>query len=152
MSDARPPATTAGKPLKRTVTLAAAVALLVGLPVAVGPITRIVAAHSVVRPLPFDAEAWRRGEPIEGYRTVRSQMVDDLISSRRLAGLTRAEVEQLLGPPLHDVASAGVDSRRWHMAYRLGLERHGYFSLDDEFLAIRLDETEKVVEYSTVVN
>ena len=105
-----------------------------------------------VTPVPFEAAAWRRADPIERDRTVRSQMADDLIRSQRLVGLTRGEVESLLGSPLGDLAFAGIDARRWDMAYRLGLERGGKFSLDDEFLVVRFARTGRVVECRTAVN
>jgi hypothetical protein len=104
-----------------------------------------------VSPIPFDPAAWQRADPIGKYRTVRSQMIGDLLQSRRLDGLSRAEVEALLGPPLANPASAGIDAY-WHVVYMLGLERAGAWSLDDEFLVIRFDLNGRVTEYRTVVN
>ncbi len=105
-----------------------------------------------VRQIPFDSVAWKRADEIENHRTVRSQMVDQLIGSGRLDGLKPLEVEKLLGSPLRDMNSAGVDGQRWNMAYFLGWERSGFMSLDDEFLVIRFDAQGRVAEYRIVVN
>lgn len=106
-----------------------------------------------VTPIRFDSVAWKRADPIEDYRTVRNQMIGDLLSRRLLEGRTRAQVEILLGPPLEGpLDEAGVDGDRWHMAYYLGMERCGWASLDDEFLVIRFDSDGEVVEYGTAVN
>ena len=43
---------------------------------------------------PFTVEKWRAGNPENRYRLVRS-----LLRTQRLTGLTRAELERLLGPP-----------------------------------------------------
>jgi hypothetical protein len=101
---------------------------------------------------PFDSTAWKRADEIENHRTVRSQMVDQLIGSGRLDGLKQTEVENLLGPPLRDMNAAGVDGQRWNMAYYLGLERSGSWSIDDEFLVIRFDPQGRVAEYRIVPN
>ncbi len=105
-----------------------------------------------VSPIQFEPTLWKQATSIGNFRTVRNQMVEDLILSKRLDGLPRVEVEQLLGPPLADHAAAGIDAKRWHLAYFLGLERGGAFSLDDEFLVIRLDDEGRAIEYRTVVN
>ena len=105
-----------------------------------------------VRQIPFDSVAWKRADEIENHRTVRSQMVDQLIGSGRLDGLKQTEIENLLGPPLRDMNAAGVDGQRWNMAYYLGLERSGSWSIDDEFLVIRFDAQGRVAEYRIVPN
>lgn len=102
--------------------------------------------------IPFESAAWQTAAPIGKRRTVRSQMVDDLVRRRLLDGLSRGEVEQLLGPPLPDVKRAGADASRWQMVYSVGLERAGRWSLDDELLVIRFDEQGRVSECATAVN
>ena len=47
-----------------------------------------------ISPRPFDAEAWRAGSPAERYA-----MHESLLALDTLRGLTRHEVEALLGPP-----------------------------------------------------
>jgi hypothetical protein len=109
-----------------------------------------------VQPRPFEAEAWKRADPIEPLqrnRTVRSQMIDDLLRRKLLDGLSRAEVEQLLGPPLEDLSGFKSHFRRYHLAYRLGLQRDGgALAFYYEYLAIRLDEQGRVTEYRDVRN
>ncbi len=107
-----------------------------------------------VTAMAFEPVAWQRADPIEKHRTVRSQMIDDLMRRKLLDGLSRAEVEQLLGPSLPDIRQhLGVDpSHPWDTAYYLGIERAGSFSLDDEFLVIRFDDKNHVAEYRTTVN
>jgi hypothetical protein len=70
-------------------------------------------------------------------------MVDDLIASGRLDGLTRAEVVALLGEPLPR-GSFPAGAMYTDMHYYLGPER-GLFPIDSEWLFIDLD-AEGVVE------
>jgi hypothetical protein len=67
-------------------------------------------------------------------------MVDDLLASRDLVGLSRSQVEQLLGP-----AGATTKWRDWDLVYWLGSER-GPFGIDAEWLVIRFDDQELVSE------
>jgi hypothetical protein len=87
----------------------------------------------------FDAELWRKSTRYAD--TARVEMVDSLIWSGRLDGLTRSEVEELLGPP----GTAGY-FRDWDMVYRLGDER-GLFPVDSEWLVIRIGSGGRVSEY-----
>jgi hypothetical protein len=103
------------------------------------------------KPISFESQAWKRADPIEHYRTVRSQMVDDLLKRKLLDGLSRKEVEQLLGPPLADIAGVGLNASHWHMAYHLGMDRSSY-GFDSDFLVFRFDERDMVIEYRTVSN
>jgi outer membrane protein assembly factor BamE (lipoprotein component of BamABCDE complex) len=68
-------------------------------------------------------------------------MVDSLIRSRTLDGLSRSQVSALLGQP-----SSGEYFRDWDIVYRLGDER-GLFRIDSEWLVIRFDRTGRVSEY-----
>jgi len=103
----------------------------------------------VVR-VPFDETAWRRAGDIGNYRTVRSQMIDDLLHKYDFRGWHRDSVTELLGKP--DCEAATLGFKKWHYAYRVGLERGGSFSLDDEWLLFRFDAHDRVVEYLTAVN
>ena len=94
----------------------------------------------------FDSDKWKQATEIDGYRTVRSQMVEDLLSRYDFRGWPLAKVEKLLGPP---------DERNrdgWQVAYYLGIERQGPWSLDNEWLVFRLDESDAVTEARTVVD
>ena len=87
----------------------------------------------------FDALMWR--ESSQYSDTARVEMVDSLIRSRRLDGLSKAQVMELLGQPSDD----GYFDE-WDMVYRLGSER-GLFRIDSEWLVIRLGVQGRVSEY-----
>lgn len=87
----------------------------------------------------FDAQLWR--ESTRYGDTARVEMVDSLIGSGRLDGLTRSQVLDLLGPP-----STDGYFREWDLVYRLGDER-GLFAIDSEWLVIRIGSGGRVSEY-----
>ena len=57
-------------------------------------------------------------------------MVDDLMADRRLDGLTRGQVESMLGP-----GDQTEKWRDWHLIYHLGPERRALFRIDSEWAA-----------------
>ena len=71
-------------------------------------------------------------------------MVDDLLSSGRLDGLTRKQVVDLLGPPADQNFPAGAQSCDIH--YYLGPER-GFIRIDSEWLFITFGDDGKVNRY-----
>jgi hypothetical protein len=91
---------------------------------------------------PFDAAAWRHGRTSDNH--VRLRMVDPLLESGRLEGLTRPQVLELLGPP-----DGGSYFRDWDFVYWLGPER-GFISIDSEWLVLRLGSDGRVSEYRVV--
>lgn len=93
---------------------------------------------------PFDSKAWQDPGQVEGDDPVRLRMVDDLIRSKRLDHLPRADVEALLGKP-----SATEYFRDHNLVYWLGPER-GWMSVDSEWLAIDFDENGMVRKYQIV--
>jgi hypothetical protein len=100
---------------------------------------------------PFDAVAWRnQDEKIDsispGMWPARLCMVDDLIESGRLDGLTREAVVSLLGEPLPR-GSFPAGAMHTDMHYYLGPER-GLFRIDSEWLFIDLDAKGVVEHYS----
>jgi len=104
-----------------------------------------------VKQIPFEASAWKRGTAVEKYRTVRSQMIDDLLRQRKFEGWTRQEVVALLGEPTPgEPAKKGFP--QWDTVYILGLERQGGYSLDDEALGFKFDTTDRVTSYGLSVN
>jgi hypothetical protein len=103
-----------------------------------------------VRPMRFDAVAWRRAQDIGSYRTTRSQMIGDLLGKYDFQGWSRKSLMDLLGEPDWDPKTTGFAS--WDIAYHLGLERGGSFSLDDECLVFRFDKSDRVILYTTAVN
>ena len=98
----------------------------------------------------FDAEAWRRADPIENHRIVRSKMIDDLLRRHDFHGWTRPQVEELLGPPEPGGGKFGFP--QFDVVYILGMERAGAFSLDDEALGFSFDDRGTVSKYSLSVN
>jgi hypothetical protein len=94
----------------------------------------------------FDAELWRSQPRIEcnNLWPPRLCMVDDLIASGRLKGLTSNQVVELLGPS-HDKSfpfgAVGCD-----VHYYLGPER-GLFRIDSEWLFVKFGKDGKVERY-----
>ncbi|MDX1996745.1 MAG: hypothetical protein SF066_03415 [Thermoanaerobaculia bacterium] len=86
----------------------------------------------------FDAEAWR--DPKRVQAGDRRAMADRLLWTRALLGRSRTDVLALLGPP-----SSDGYFRDWGLVYWLGPER-GYFGIDSEWLGLRLDAEERVIE------
>ena len=80
---------------------------------------------------------------VEPNRTVRIQMVEDLLRRHNFLGWERAGVVELLGQP--DSDPSWFDPQ-YDAAYRLGRER-GMPGVDFEHLAFRFDGEDKVVAY-----
>lgn len=100
--------------------LAAILAVLFGEPVVSDYWSRV----------PFDAAAWKslNRRDAEG---LRAHMVDDLLRRHTLVGMTRAQVDELLGvPPPTDYF------REYDYVYWLGPER-GPFGIDSEWLVLK---------------
>jgi hypothetical protein len=91
---------------------------------------------------PFDAARWRQVQTIGN--PVRLGMIEWLVRSGRLDGLTRAEVVGLLGPP-----DGGPYFRDWDLVWWLGPER-GLMSIDSEWLVVRIGSDGRVAEYRVV--
>lgn len=86
----------------------------------------------------FDSVAWQDKTQVE--KGIRLEMADRLIARARLINKTRAEVVEMLGEP--PPTSYFAD---WDLVYWLGPER-GYFSIDSEWLVLRLGESGRVVD------
>lgn len=86
----------------------------------------------------FDAQAWRDAA---GGTRIRGRMAPDLVASRRLVGMTRAEVVALLGPPQR--VEAGTGGGR--LLYNLGLPVDGY-GIDDDVLDVSIGPDGRVAE------
>ena len=84
----------------------------------------------------FDSSIWRAATNND---PVRIEMVDDLMSQYDLVGMTRADVDKLLGIPPSTSYFSEFDYVYW-----LGPER-GYISIDSEWLCLKF-RREKVVE------
>jgi hypothetical protein len=90
----------------------------------------------------FDSALWKSKKPFEHNRTVRSQMIDDLLSTHNFAGWERHELEALLGPPDKS------NPEDWDVGYLLGADRS--FGIDFEVLVFRFDDSARVTEFRLV--
>ncbi len=106
---------------------AAGVALVLGLLFGL-PVVKDYASRR-----PFEPEAWKR-ENSEAAAGVRVTMVDDLLKSHRLVGMSRPQIEALLGVPPPTPYFSDYD-----LVYWLGPER-GAFSIDSEWLVVRFSK------------
>ena len=99
----------------------------------------------------FDSELWKKSGKPHGVRDVRIKMVDHLMRSQKLAGMSREEVVGLLGEPDGDPA---VKPRfpDWQMHYYLGPSRGTvlFSGFDYDYLVLRLDERGRVVALKIV--
>jgi hypothetical protein len=91
---------------------------------------------------PFDAAIWR-AENTHSATGIRVHMVDDLLRRHSLVGMTRAQIDELLGVP-----PPSNYFREYDYVYWLGQER-GAFGIDSEWLVLKLEKgcvsTAKVV-------
>jgi hypothetical protein len=88
----------------------------------------------------FDPGIWR--DTLQAYAELapRGCMVDDLLGRTRFVGMQRDEVVRLLGEPTR---TAHFD--REDLVYWLGPER-GLFSIDSEWLVMKLNRDGRVIE------
>jgi len=93
--------------------------------------------------LSFDSSVWKStpsSASLPGGAT-RQRMVDDLLWDHPLTGLTRTEVEAIIG-----TADTTAYFREYDMVYHLGPERGSLFPIDSEWLVIKLDAAGRVIE------
>ncbi len=96
--------------------------------------------HLPVRP--FDSDRWKRVERVDDQ--ARIHMIEHLMWSGKLDGLSRGELVALLGPP-----SDTAYFREHDYVYRLGDER-SLFSIDSEWLVLDVDASGRVSRYEVV--
>ncbi len=77
-------------------------------------------------------------------------MVEDLLDEFDFHGWSRASLIDLLGEPDWEAEDSEFLSG-WDCGYLIGLERHGAFSLDDEYLVFRFDSDGRVAAYRMIV-
>lgn len=112
---------------------------------AIGYFVFVPSAEDYAYRTEFDPASWR-GRSLDGEALwpARLRMVDDLIADKRLDGLTRGEVESMLGP-----GDRTDKWQEWHLIYHLGPER-GLIRIDTEWLVIRFGTLDRVTEYRIV--
>ncbi|MBA4763651.1 hypothetical protein [Sphingomonas sp.] len=91
---------------------------------------------------PFDSDRWKRVERVDDQ--ARIHMIEHLMWSGKLDGLSRSELVALLGAPL----KAGYFRDRDYV-YWLGNER-SLFSIDSEWLVVDVDASGRVSHYEVV--
>ena len=94
----------------------------------------------------FNSSAWQDSDRAFSQDPIRIRMVDDLLKRHKLDEMTRAEVVALLGEP-----DETPYFREWDMVYWLGPER-GMMGIDAEWLVLRLDEHQQVIEHRVVTD
>jgi hypothetical protein len=87
----------------------------------------------------FDPAAWQDKALIP--QGIRLGMADRLLARGTLLGKTRAEVVAMLGKPPDTEYF-----REWNLVYWLGPERGGFFSIDSEWLVVRIGGDGRVAE------
>ena len=91
--------------------------------------------------LPFEQSAWKANPDSNERDPIRLRMVDDLLAHHNFIGMSRAEIDDLLGAP------APTDKfRDWDLVYWLGPGR-GYMRIDSEWLVFKFDKENKVIAY-----
>jgi hypothetical protein len=91
--------------------------------------------------LPFEQSAWKANPDSNETDPIRLRMVDDLLAHHNFMGMSRAEIDDLLGVP------APTDKfRDWDLVYWLGPER-GSGRIDSEWLVFKFNNEKKVSAY-----
>lgn len=101
-----------------------------------------------IKQFPFSSAAWKHSTPIGNHRTVRSEMIEDLLRTHYFIGWKRSQIEDLLGP----LSSSPNGFDQWQAVYVLGLERGVILCLDDKALGFNFDANGRVMEYGLAVN
>ena len=94
----------------------------------------------------FDSQLWKANHAVDQLWPDRLCMVDDLLATVPLLGLSRDRINELLGP--------GDDTRSWQgwdAVYLLGPER-GAFRIDSETLVLRFGPDDRVIAYRVVTD
>ncbi len=101
---------------------------------------------NIIHSKKFSADLWRNHETVEhSYKwPPRLTMVDNLMASKKLQGLSKRQVIDMLGSP----KDHGY-FKEYDLVYWLGPER-GSIRIDSEWLAISFNKEDKVNEYLLV--
>ena len=94
----------------------------------------------------FNPVVWQNSIQVYSELQPRGCMDDDLLARYKLVGMTRAEVVQLLGEP-----APTPYFREFDLVYWLGPE-HGWFSIDSEWLVMKLDGSGRILEANLVTD
>jgi hypothetical protein len=92
----------------------------------------------------FIQSQWMDTSLVRGKLAIRGCMVDDLLDSHELRGMTREGVIALIGEP--DTVN---DLSGYDMVYWLGPER-GLVGTDSEYLVMKLDKANRVTSVELI--
>lgn len=121
-----------GRRWKQLAALVAAVAVVAGVVAfadARRQAYRFRVAPAMVNPRPFEAQGWASGSA-----TLRHEMARHLLACGELAGRSRTEMVNLLGPPM---GAGDPCVLEWHLGERQ--EPTGWMWNYDEYLRVDLD-------------
>lgn len=93
----------------------------------------------------FSSEIWKQSGSRSGEKHPRLEMADDLIRTNVLHNLRKEQVLEMLGEP----GDHGY-FKQYDLVYWLGPER-SFFSIDSEWLAIKLNRDSGTVESYRIV-
>lgn len=105
------------------------ISLLIG-----GPILK-----DVLNRQKFDSVIWKQSLAEKGNTAIRIKMVNSLLRKHNLVGMTRKQIDDLLGKPPKTAYFSDYEYVYW-----LGPER-GFISIDSEWLGIKFQD-DKVIE------
>ena len=108
---------------------------------AAGSCAYYVRNHTGQNALAFDRERWLAFERDEHEYSTRYNMVGDLIRRHQLVGMTRREVEELLGPPERESQNSLYPYPGWDLGLHPG---HG--STNSTALCIEFGPDGRVVK------
>ncbi len=127
-------------------------AVLVIMGSAIATLLLIIAAD---RNLRFDAEIWRENTYALDGSDLRQRMVNDLQRNVLARGMTRIEIESLLGK-----SESGFFSDDYNLVYRLGSEpgtgtmtRYGqsiHINGQEQWLALKLNDLGRLIDWRVV--
>jgi hypothetical protein len=81
------------------------------------------------------SSAWKEAHGNED-NPIRSRMVGDLLARHQLVGMSKDEVDELLGPPFLSMGASGSSA----YFYRLGPQRHAFSNVESEWLSIKFEQ------------
>jgi hypothetical protein len=93
----------------------------------------------------FVRAQWMDTTMARGKLAVRGCMVDDLLDRHELRGMTRAQVVALIGDP-----DTVRDLPGYDLVYWLGPQR-GLIGTDSEYLAMKLDRSNRVTSVELII-
>ena len=92
----------------------------------------------------FNSQKWKELSSYKNDKLTRVDMVDDLLEKHQLKGKKKNQVIDLLG-----TVTKTDKFQDWDMVYWLGPER-GFMSIDSEWLVLKLNKENEVIDVQVV--